>query len=120
MRCWRHGNRRRKTVVTVQAKIRAADGSESVLPVVIPDLNDVRELAVDLHQRGLVWEGDAFGWHAEYVPQRAEPPVQSNLGFTPAEFCIGESGVWFFSVVWEQGPASAPVEFLDDSGLVRD
>ena len=107
-------------MVTVHAKIRAADGSESVLPVVIPDLNDVRELAVDLHQRGLAWEGDAFGWHAEYVPQRAEPPVQSNLGFTPAEFCIGESGVWFFSVVWEQGPASAPVEFLDDSGLVRD
>jgi hypothetical protein len=66
-------------VVTVQAKIRAADGSESVLPVVIPDLNDVRELAVDLHQRGLVWEGDAFGWHAEHVPQRAEPPVQSSL-----------------------------------------
>lgn len=106
-------------MATVQAKIRGADGSESVLPVVIPDLNDVRELAADLHQRGLAWEGDAFGWHAEYVPQRDEPPVQSRLAFTPAEFCIGESGVWFFSLVWERGPTTAPVEFLDDSGLVR-
>ena len=55
-----------------------------------------------------------------FFRRQGQPPVQSSLAFTPAEFCIGESGVWFFSVVWEQGPASAPVEFLDDSGLVRD
>jgi hypothetical protein len=106
-------------MVTVQAIIRANDGSESVLPVVIPDLSDVRDLAGELHRAGEAWEGNAFGWHAEYVPQTARPPVRSSLTFTPAEFCIGESGVWFFSLVWERGAASDPVEFLDDSGIVR-
>lgn len=106
-------------MATVQAKIRAADGSESVLPVVIPSLNDVRAFAAEAHERGVAWAGNAFGWHAEYVPQRGEPPVQSRLRFTPAEFCIGESGLWFFSLVWERGSAEPPVEFLDDSGLVR-
>lgn len=85
----------------------------------VPSLSEVRAFAAKAHERGVAWEGDAFGWHAEYVPQRAEPPVQSRLRFTPAEFCIGESGVWFFSLVWERGSEEAPVEFLDDSGLVR-
>lgn len=107
-------------MATVQAKIRSADGSESVMPVVIPDLNDVRAFASDLHRRGMAWDGDAFGWHAECVPQRAERPVQSKMEYTPAEFCIGESGVWFFSLVWEAGETYPPVEFLDDSGLVRE
>lgn len=106
-------------MATVQAIIRANDGSESVLPVVIPDLSDVRHLAGELHRAGAAWDGNAFGWHAEYVPQLADPPIQSSLTFSPAEFCIGESGVWFFSLVWERGVASDPVEFLDDSGIVR-
>ena len=107
-------------MATVQAIIRARDGSKSVLPVVIPDLSEVRALAGELHRAGEAWEGNAFGWHAEYVPQRACPPVQSRMSFTPAEFCIGESGVWFLSLLWERGAASDPVEFLDDSGLVRE
>ena len=106
-------------MATVQAKIRAADGSESVVPVVIPNLTEVRAFAGQLHERGVAWDADAFGWHAEYIPQRADPPVQSRLPFTPAEFCIGESGLWFFSLVWERGAAGEPVEYLDDSGLVR-
>ncbi|MEI6505274.1 MAG: hypothetical protein WCO90_05265 [Planctomycetota bacterium] len=85
----------------------------------IIELADIRAFAGQLHERGMAWEADAFGWHAEYIPQRAEPPVQSRLPFTPAEFCIGESGPWFFSLVWERGAAGDPVEFLDDSGLVR-
>ena len=106
-------------MATVQARIRTADGTESVFPVVVPALEAVRDFALDLHRASAPWEGDAFGWHAEYVPQRDEPPIQSRLHFTPAEFCIGESGVWFFSLLWENGPDAAPVEFVDESGLVR-
>jgi hypothetical protein len=46
------------------------------------------------------------------------PPLQSRLSFTPAEFCIGESGVWFFSLAWERGHDAPPIEYLDDSGIV--
>lgn len=106
-------------MATVQARIRTADGTESVLPVVIPELEAVRAFANALHREGAAWAGDAFGWHAEYVPHQGIPPIQSRLEFTPAEFCIGESGVWFFSLLWEHGPDAAPAEFIDESGLVR-
>jgi hypothetical protein len=106
-------------VATVQAKIRTADGHESVLPVVVPDLAVVRDFAAQLHASARPWQGEAFGWQAEYVPQRDTPPLESKLAFTPAEFCIGESGVWFFSLMWENGAGHPPVEFLDESGLMR-
>lgn len=106
-------------MATVQARIRSVDGHESVLPVVVPEIAAVREFAARLHAVGQPWQGDAFGWQAEYTPQRDTPPLQSRLTFTPAEFCIGESGVWFFSLMWEHGAAKSPAEFLDESGIVR-
>jgi hypothetical protein len=105
-------------MTTVQARIRLAEGRESLVPVVVPDVATVRDFAMNLHAAGKPWQGEAFGWQAEYVPERAEPPLQSRLGFTPAEFCIGESGVWFLSLAWENGRTTAPVEYLDASGLV--
>ena len=41
------------------------------------------------------------------------------MRFTPADFCIGESGIWFFSMMWENGMELEPVEFLDDAAIVR-
>jgi hypothetical protein len=105
-------------MTTVQARIRLAEGRESLVPVVVPDVATVRDFAMNLHAAGKPWQGEAFGWQAEYVPERAEPPLQSRLAFTPAEFCIGESGVWFLSLAWENGRTTAPVEYLDASGLV--
>ena len=49
-----------------------------------------------------------------YNPERPEPPLDSKMTFTPADFCIGESGVWFFSLMWEYGKGVEPVEFLDE------
>ena len=106
-------------MATVQARIRAADGHESLLPVVLPDLEAVRSFAASLHAAGTPWQGDAFGWQGEYVPESSERPLGSRLGFTPAEFCLGESGVWFFSLMWEHGATAAPVEFIDESGIVH-
>jgi hypothetical protein len=37
----------------------------------------------------------------------------------PAEFWIGESGIWFYSLMWEKGGRVDPVEFVDDRGIVR-
>ena len=88
------------------------------MPILIPEVEDVRRFAAELHALGESWTGDAFGWLAEYHPQQADPPLDSNLRFTPADFCIGESGVWFFSLMWERGQDAPPVEFLDDKNIL--
>jgi hypothetical protein len=105
-------------VVTAKARIRVRDGYESIVPVSIPELDDVRRFAAKLHAEEKPWTGDAFGWPAEYQPERPEPPLDSKLPFTPANFCIGESGVWFFSLMWEHGKDASPAEFLDDKNIL--
>ena len=84
----------------------------------IPDLREVRKFAAKLHAQGEVWTGEAFGWPAEYNPERPDPPLDSRMTFTPADFCIGESGIWFFSLMWEYGSDAKPVEFIDERNLV--
>jgi hypothetical protein len=107
-------------VVTVKAKIQIHDDDYAlVVPVVIPDLDKVREFAYKLHRESNTWEGEAFGWQAEYHAERPEPPLDSKMTFTPADFYIGESGVWFFSMMWERGEDAEPVEFLDDRNILE-
>jgi len=105
-------------VVAVKARIQAHTDYVSVVPIFIPDLDEVREFAARLHAKSKAWKGEAFGWPAEYHPERPEPPLDSKMTFTPADFCIGESGIWFFSLMWEYGRNQAPVEFLDDRNIV--
>jgi hypothetical protein len=83
------------------------------------DLSRIRQFADALHAKGDAWSGHAFGWPIEYNPERPEPPLDSKMTFTPADFCIGESGIWFFSLMWEHGKDAKPVEFLDDPNVVR-
>lgn len=106
-------------MVTTTAKIKTHNDHAALVPITIPNLDDVRTLAAKLHTKGKTWRGEAFGWQAEYNPQRAEPPLDSKMAFTPADFCIGESGIWFFSLMWEHGSEAKPVEFLDNSNLVK-
>src|SRR5262249_3590814 len=86
--------------------------------VLIAELNTIREFAMDLHQKGVAWQGEAFGWQAKYNPSHAEPPFDSKMTFTPADFVIGESGIWFFSMMWEHGDEQPPVEFVDDRNII--
>jgi hypothetical protein len=104
------------------AKVKYPSGDDytPLVPVLIPDLDEVRAFADRLHALGQPWQGEAFGWRAEYNPERAEAPLDSNMPFTAADFCIGESGIWFFSRQWEDGRDSPPAEFLDDRNVVQD
>lgn len=90
-----------------------------VLPILIPDLTEVRDFANYLHKSGKPWRGELLGWHAEYVPESRKKPIDSKMLFTPADFYIGESGIWFFSMMWERGKHEEPVEFLDDRGIIK-
>lgn len=91
---------------------------DPIVPIVVPDLDEVRRFAHKLHEQRRAWHGVAFGWHAEYNPSRQEPPLDSKMTFTPADFCIGESGIWFFSMMWEGGDHAAPDEYLDDRAII--
>ncbi len=90
-----------------------------VLPVVIPELNEVKAFAFHLHTLGKHWQGEIFGWSAEYTPEKRSKPSASHMNFTPADFWIGASGIWFYSLMWEHGKTKPPVEFIDDRGITQ-
>ncbi len=108
-----------QNVATVKAKIKTwGDDYPRVVPVDVPKLDQVRKFAAKLHAQKKAWRGEAYGWPAEYNPERPGPPLDSKMTFTPADFCIGESGIWFFSLMWEHGRDVEPVEFLDDKNII--
>ena len=105
---------------TVRIRVPTRDGDHTpIVPVLVPDLDEVRQFAATLHGKREVWRGEFSGWSAEYHPERSDPPLDSKMTFTPADFCIGESGIWFFSLMWEHGKDAEPVEFLDDRNIVE-
>ena len=106
-------------MLTVKAMIPRRANYSRVLPVVIPDLREVKAFANHLHTIGKHWQGELFGWQAEYTPESRKKPAASKMRFTPADFWIGESGIWFYSLMWEHGKNKEPVEFLDDRGIVK-
>ncbi|MEK7359936.1 MAG: hypothetical protein AAB422_06140 [Planctomycetota bacterium] len=107
-------------MATTKVKIKTHENHISVIPIVTPNLDEVRKLAAKLHLQGMPWKGEAFGWQAEYNPEKPEPPLDSKMSFTPADFCIGESGIWFFSLLWEHGKNGEPEEFLDDRNILAE
>ena len=104
-------------MTTAKAKIKTYDDYAASVPIVIPGLKEVKAFAFKLHEKGKTWKGEAFGWQTEYNPELPEPPLDSKMTFTPADFCIGESGIWFFSLMWEYGRDAEPVEFLNDKSI---
>ena len=89
-----------------------------IIPIRVPELNRAKDFANQLHSVGNEWQGEFEGWQAEYHPEQSYPPLDSKMTFTPADFCIGESGIWFFSMMWEKGKDNPPVEFLDDANIL--
>jgi hypothetical protein len=105
-------------VQTAKVKVTSSADEPTTLPVVIPGLEEVRTFAGLLHKATVAWQGELWGWPAEYTPESQRKPLDSNMTFTPAEFWIGVSNIWFFSMMWEDGSGGPPVEFLDDRGIV--
>jgi len=93
---------------------------------VIPELTEVREYANALHRRGEAYQGQMWDWPVYYEPELVEESALFELPdngdgmkqerrshYSPASFTVGESGIWFFSLLWENGREAEPVEFLD-------
>ena len=104
---------------TAKAKIASGAEGTAIVPLLVPNLREVQSFAQHLHETGKPWSGEIFGWPAEYTPQSRKKPPGSKMTFTPADFWIGESGIWFYSLMWEHGKAEPPVEFLDERGIVK-
>ena len=105
---------------TVKAQIELEDEALIVVPVIIPDIGEVKAFANQPHTKNQKWEGEAFGWQAEYTPEHSNAPLDSNMTFTPADFCIGQSEIWFYSLMWEQGKDNEPVEYLDERNILEE
>lgn len=103
-------------VLKIKIFAQADDGL--ILPLAVPDLKEVKAFADHLHSLGKSWRGELFGWQAEYTPKSDKKPIDSNMTFTPADLWIGESGIWFYSLMWEHGKDKEPRELLDDRGIV--
>lgn len=103
------------TIVIVNIDL---DDYHTLAPVFIPDLDEVRAFAQQLHSQRQAWEGEAFGWNAGYKPSSLEPPPDSKMTFTPADFWIGDGALWFFALMWEAGDDKPPVETLYDKNII--
>ncbi len=92
----------------------------------IPELAEVREFASILHLRNKPYQGQMWDWPVYYEPELVEESALFELPdngdgmkreqrshCSPASFTVGESGIWFFSLLWENGREAEPVEFLD-------
>ncbi len=92
----------------------------------IPELAKVREIANILHLRNRPYQGQMWDWPVYYEPELVEENASFELPdnddgmkeeqsshYSPASFTAGESGIWFFSLLWENGWEAEPVEFLD-------
>ncbi len=102
-----------------------------VVPVVIPDLATVHTLANQLHTEGREYSSVAWGWPVQYDPELQEDAAEFQIPddqggyrteirpfWSPANFTIGESGIWFYSLLWENGRDQAPVAFLDERNVL--
>src|SRR5947209_13143884 len=95
---------RKETTACLSSFASRAISSGFMRPIwMIPDVSEVRAWAHHLHATGQSWEGEIFGWPAAYAPERRKRPGGSKMRFTPADFWIGESGIWFYSLMWEHG-----------------
>lgn len=103
----------------------------ATVPVAVPEIEKVRTLAHQLHTRGQSFKDTLWGWPVQYNPEinqeAAEFQIPTHEGgyqveirpfWSPASFTIGESGVWFFSLLWENGIDHPPVEFLDQQNIL--
>ena len=92
------------------------DGFTLVTPIFVPDKDEVRAFADQLHAKGQAWFGIAFGWQASYEPESDQVPEGSKAEFLPASFCLGDASAWCYCLTWDY-PGEEPTEIITSSLL---
>ena len=86
----------------------------------IPELADIHKLAIVLHERGLPYDDKVWDWPVYYTPSTPEPPIDSQMSFTPAGFFIGVWPIWYISSLWENGDNAAPSLSIGDELIKKE
>ena len=95
-------------------------------------IQELRQLAHQLHTAQAAHHGTAWDWPVYYEPELREEAAEFQIPdgrggyrsevrphWSPASFTIGESDIWFYSLLWENGSDAEPVAFLDDANVIR-
>jgi hypothetical protein len=93
-------------------------GHVPVIPIHIPDMDEIQALAWAAHEKGAVYSDEVWGWPVRYESQVQEPIPHSTLDFRPAVFSIGVYPIWFVSFTWEYGQDQEPTVLVEDENLV--
>jgi hypothetical protein len=101
-------------------EIYGAEEIELTIPVVLPEMDEIRQLAFTLHARGKAYETEMWGWPVSYDPGSPERPIDSKLTFTPALFFIGVWPIWYVSFSWEYDNDAEPHVLIGDENIVLD
>ena len=88
------------------------------IPVALPEMDEIRRLALALHTKNKAYAGEMWGWPVSYEPESAEPPLDSKMTFTPALFFIGVWPIWYVSFTWDSGRAAEPYMLMGDEFVV--
>lgn len=111
-------------MIETKVKINLGDiyeevGHIPVIPISIPTMDEIENLAQTAHARALTYTGEVWGWPVSYEAEVPEPIPHSNMQFRPAVFTIGVYPIWFVSYTWEDGKAQAPTVLVEDENLVN-
>lgn len=87
-----------------------------VTPIFVPDTDEVRAFANQLHAKGQLWRGIAFGWEASYEPESDIVPEGSHAEFSPASFSLGDASAWCYCLTWDY-PGEEPTEIITSNLL---
>ncbi len=110
-------------MIRTKVKIHLGDvydeiGHVPVIPISIPEMQDIKKLASTIHAQGKVYTGEGWGWTVNYMPEVQEPIKYSKMTFRPAVFTIGVHPIWFVSFTWERGKAQEPAILVENENLV--
>ena len=91
-----------------------------IMPVYLPDLDDVCRLAEELHQKGREDHGQYKGWPVVYHPADPEPPAEAWMVKFAASFQLGVWPLWSVYVDWENGSDQPPNIWTWDKNIIKD
>ena len=91
-----------------------------IIPVDIPEIEDVRRLAEELHRNGVTYTGEYKGWPVDYSPADTEEPPEDWMLKKWSSFFIGSWPLWSISFDWENGDDQAPGVLVWDENIVAD
>ena len=91
-----------------------------IVPVYIPDIEDVRRLAEEFHKNGAAYTGEYKGWPVDYSPADTEEPLEDWMLKKWSNFFIGVWPLWSISFDWENGDDQPPNVLVWDENIVAD